>query len=368
MIVSILLFFQFYLSFVFQYFKEAKLYKKVIFIISLLFFYFLFIGIRDSADWEMYENVFNYEEYYTDFLFRYISLFVVFLGYSFEELFVLHILLYGYFFVKFASHFTQNIFLVIGFYIVLTYVPLANQIRYFLALSLFFNGLHCYYLGKSKTSYIYFFFSLLSHSSMLILFSFLFVEKKVGMKNFAKTMLTYSFIFFFSFNFMLSFGILDLLGQFHMKEYFESDDYGSSIFGGVFNEFPFICILISLYYFLEKTIKENLFLLEDKVFVFLYKLTFYSVLFVPISFNFQIIGHRYVQAFIIVWLCLLVYTIKHIEIKKKIIQNYVILSSYIIFMIFYLYYLPIIVFGMPNALYYLEFIRSFNSINYLPNI
>ena len=369
MIISVLLFLQFYLSFVFQYFKEVKLYKKIIFIISLFVFYFLFIGIRDSADWEIYDKVFfNIEEYDLDVLFNYSSLFARYLGYSFQDLFALHIILYGYFFVKFIAHFTQNIIFVLGFFIVLTYVPLANQIRYFLALSLFLNGLYYYSFAKKKTSYIYFLFSLLSHSSMLVLLSFLFLEKKVGIENYAKKMLMYCLLFFFTFNAIVSFGILDLLGQFHFKTYIQEDLLVSNVFGGIFNELPFIFTLILFYYWLKNIIKENAFLLEDKVFVFLYKLTFYSVLFIPISFNFQIIGHRYVQAFIIIWLCLYVYTLKKIEIKKMIIQHFAVLNIWILFLMFYLYYLPIFVFGMPNAIYYLEFIRSFNSIEYLPNI
>jgi hypothetical protein len=363
--LALSIFFQFYLSFIFQLIEEIKLYKKIIFIFSLLAFYVFFYGITDTADWGMYDNFFKYEEIEIDFLFRYLSLLTIALGYTFEDLYKLHIIIFGYFFVKFISRFTQNILLVIGFYVLIAYVPLANQIRYYLALSLFLNGLYLFYFNEKKKSYLFFIFSLLSHSSMVVLFSFLIVEKKIEFSEYVKKCLLLSMIIFFGYNFIVSFGLLDFLGKF--KIYIVSDELVSSFAGGVFNELPFIITLTTLYFWLQNVIKNLPQIAEDKVFVFLYKLTFFSIIFIPISFNLQVLGHRYVQAFFIVWLCLFVYTVHFINSKKTTIECFIVLAFYMVFLVYYSYFFSKIVIGSASG-YYSEFIKSYNSIEYLPDI
>lgn len=358
-------FFQFYLSFIFQFIEEIKLYKKVIFIFSLLSFYIFFYGITDTADWGMYDDFFKYEVIETDFLFRSLSLLTIALGYTFEDLYKVHILVYGYFFVKFISRFTQNILLVIGFYVLIAYVPLANQIRYHLALGFFLNGLYLFYFNERKKSYLFFIISLLSHSSMVVLFSFLIFEKRIEFAEFAKKCLVLSIIVFCGYNVIISIGLLDFLGKY--KIYLISDELVSSFAGGVFNELPFIITLTTLYFWLKNVIKQIPQIIEDKVFVFLYKLTFFSIFFIPISFNIQIIGHRYVQAFFLVWLCLFVYTLNYINIKRTTIVCSIALALFMIFLVYYYYFFSKVVLGEESG-NYIEFVKSYNSIKYLPDI
>ena len=132
--LALSIFFQFYLSFIFQFIEELKLYKKIIFIFSLFAFYVFFYGITDTADWGMYDNIFNIDDIETDVLFRYLSLLTFALGYTFTDLFKIHILIYGFFLVKFISRFTQNTFLVIGFYVFIAYVHLNSPSLPFSAL------------------------------------------------------------------------------------------------------------------------------------------------------------------------------------------------------------------------------------------
>lgn len=363
--LALSIFFQFYLSFIFQFILEIKLYKKIIFIFSLLVFYVFFYGITDTADWGMYNGFFEYEEIETDILFRYLKLLTLALGYTFEELFKLHILLYGYFFVKFISRFTQNILLILGFYILVAYVPLANQIRYYLALSLFLNGLYLFYFNEKKKSYLFFILSLLSHSSMVVLLTFLIVEKRIVFSDYIKKCILLSLLIFFGYNFIVSFGLLDFLGKF--KVYLISSELVSGTLGGILIEFPYIVTLVCLYFWLQKIIEKAPHIMEDKVFIVLYKLTFFSIIFIPISFNIQIIGHRYVHAFFIVWLCLFVYTNHYIKSKENDIKNFILLSVFVIFLVYFNYFFLGMVFGEKSS-YYLEFVKSYNSIEYLPDI
>ncbi|TRX40134.1 EpsG family protein [Flavobacterium restrictum] len=363
--LAVAIFFQFYFSFIFQFIAEIKWYKKTIFFLSLFAFYILFIGITDTADWRMYDDLFNIDDIETDILFRYFSLVVFALGYSFTDLFQVHILLYGFLLVQFISRFTQNILLVLGFYVFIAYVPLANQIRYYLALSLFLNGLYFFYFDQKRKSYYYLALSFLSHSSMIVLFGFFVLEKQVAMANFVKTCLLLSVVIFFGFNFVVTFGLLDFLGKF--KEYIINDDLVSSFIGGVFNELPFILTLIVIYFWIQNVLVQLPQLLDNKVFVFLYKLTFFSIIFIPISFNIQVLGHRYVQAFFIVWLCLFVYVWSFIKSRDTNIFYFSILSVYMIFLVYYIYFLPQIVLGTQSE-YLVEFIKSYNSIGYLPDL
>jgi hypothetical protein len=363
--LALSIFFQFYLSFIFQFIEELKLYKKIIFIFSLFAFYVFFYGITDTADWGMYDNIFNIDDIETDVLFRYLSLLTFALGYTFTDLFKIHILIYGFFLVKFISRFTQNTFLVIGFYVFIAYVPLANQIRYYLALSLFLNGLYHFYFNNMKMSYLYFALSLLSHSSMVVLFLFILIEKKINFAVYVKKCLVISIVILLVFNIIISSGALDFLGHFQL--YIISDELVSTFAGGVFNEFPFIIILTTLYFWLQKVIKVMPQIAEDEVFVFLYKLTFFSIIFIPVSFTFQVVGHRYVQAFFIVWLCLFIYTVHFINSNKTTIDCFIALSFYMIFLVYYSYFLLQAVIGEESG-YYTEFIKSYNSIEYLPDI
>ena len=363
--LALSIFFQFYLSFIFQFIEELELYKKIIFIFSLFAFYVFFYGITDTADWGMYAGFFEYDDVETDFLFKYFKLLTIALGYTFDDLFKAHILVYGYLFVKFISRFTQNILLVLGFYVLIAYVPLANQIRYYLALSFFLNGLYLFYFNEKKKSYLFFIFAGLSHSSMLVLLSFLIFEKKIVFADYVKKCVLFSFAIFFGYILIITFGLVDFLGKF--KVYLITSELVSGVFGGIFNEFPFMVILASLYFWIQKVISKQPEIVEDKTFVFLYKLTFFSIIFIPISFYLQVIGHRYVHAFFVVWLCLFMYTLHLIQSKEANIKYFIILSLYMLFLIYYSYFFAEIVLGAKSS-YHEEFIKSYNSIEYLPDI
>ena len=174
-----------------------------------------------------------------------------------------------------------------------------------------------------------------------------------------------SIVILLLFNIIISSGALDFLGHFQL--YIISDELVSSFVGGIFNEFPFIIILTTLYFWLQKIIKVTPQIAEDEVFVFLYKLTFFSIIFIPISFTFQVVGHRYVQAFFIVWLCLFIYTVHFINSKKTTIDCFIALIFCMIFLVYYSYFFLQVVIGEESG-YYTEFIKSYNSIEYLPDI
>lgn len=361
----ILFFFQFFLNSTLHFLPKSKNNKALIFVISLVFFYTLFLGVTDTADWEGYVYIFEEKEKKTDFLFRYISMKGASYGYTFTDIYKLHIIIYGFLFALFISRFTQNIFLVLLFYVLIAYVPLANQIRYYMGFGLYINGLYLlYFTRKQILSYLFFALAIISHSAIIVLLGFVFLNKYSIDKNYLKRCYLLAFALFtivFSFE---NLGLSSLIDKYVI--YFSQENV-SNVIGGIYNSLPYIIMLILLQMRKKKVLKKYKGISDDKVFNFLYRLSFFTIIFIPASFYIQILAHRYVNSFLIIWLCFYLYTLKF-EKSSKLIFNHIIgLTAIMIFLFYYTYFFSEIVLG-EISLYYIEFVKSFNSIDYFPDI
>lgn len=353
------------LSLFFQFVEGKKINIILIFIFSLFVFYFFTYGVTDTADWSGYMYKFEDSEIKTDLIFRYLSLAALALGYSFVAVYQLHLIIFGFLFAFFVSRFTKNIFLVLIFYLAINYVPLVNQIRYYLALSFFLSSMYFMFCSKRRTlSIVFLVFSVLSHSSMLMLCLFPILSKFSTPSNYLKRVVYASFgLFSLVFSFIMI-GISNLLN--HYEEYF-SQAWVSSIFGGFFNIFPYVVFLFFLDRRQRKAIEEYPDLQEDKLYLLLYKLSYFTIIFIPSSLYIQVLGHRYVHAFLIVWICLYLYTLNLEKLFKPYFYGLLELFLLLGFLIIYIYILTPILSGEGDS-YHLEFVRSYNSIDYLPNL
>jgi hypothetical protein len=364
MIITLLIFFTFF-SLIFQFVENNKINVYLIFIFSLSLFYFFTYGVTDTADWEGYIYKFDDTEASTDIIFRYLTLLAVLLGYSFEVIYQFHLMFFGFLFAFFISRFTKNIFLVLIFYLVISYVPLVNQIRYYLALSFFFNSMYFMFCSKRRTlSIVLLIFSVLSHSSMFILCLFPILSHLSTGSNYLKRCIYASIGFFFVVFSFITLGISNFLN--HYDQYF-GKEMTSSVLGGIFNVLPHLIFLIFLYLNNEKAVEKYPDLLEDTKYKFLYRLSFFTVIFIPASLYIQVLAHRYVHALLIVWICLYLYTLSFEKLFKPYFYGLLQLLLMLFFIIGYTYILSPMLFGEEGS-YRFEFVRSFNSIDYLPDI
>lgn len=362
LLISILIF---VFSLFFQFVEDKTLNVHVIFIFSLILFYYITYGVTDTADWEGYLFRFDDSEAKTDMVFKYLTLAAVVLGYSFEVIYQFHLLVFGFLFAFFISRFTKNIFLVLIFYLIIYYVPLVNQIRYYLALSFFLNGMYLMFCTKKKTlSFIMLFFAILSHSSMVVLCLFPILSHFSNRGDYLKRVLYASCGLFFLVFCFVTLGISNFLD--HYDEYF-GKEMTSSVLGGIFNVLPHIFFLIFLYLNDKRVVQKFPELLQDSKYKLLYRLSFYTIIFIPASLYIQVLAHRYVHAFLIVWLCYYLYALSFEKSFKPYIYGLLQLFVMLLFIVSYTYILSPMLFGEEGS-YRFEFIRSFNSIDYLPDI
>lgn len=354
----------FFLNFFFLFTKSGPS-KFYISVISLSVFFLLLLGVKETADSEGYMNFFENDEVKIDFLFRYLSSIFTDWGMNYYELYQFHVILFGILYTFFISRFTNNIFLILIFYLLISYVGLANQIRYYLSFGFFLNAIYFLYFTKKKyLAYFFIAMSLLSHSAIALFYGFIILNKYSKKHTYLKICLIISLIFFVLIFSLNSLGLNAYIGNY--DAYF-NEEGASSLLGGIFNAMPHIIILILLYIRAKVALKKHEVFVDDKAFQLLYRLSFYSVIFIPASLNIQILSHRYVQASLIIWLCFYCYTLT-LEKSFKIVFNHIIcLTIVIIGLFYYTYFFSEIAQGQ-TSFYLNEFIKSFNSIDYLPNI
>lgn len=334
----------------------------LIFILSYFLFVFFLYDINYTADKAGYIHILAEDDVILDSLIKN----MVELGYTFDEIYIIHIVLIGFFLCLFISHFTQNIFFVLSVFTLLQFVPIINQIRFFLAFSLIINGFYYYYIKKNtRISYLFFITGFLSHSSMILFALYPLLDKFTNSENRIQISVISSIIIF-----LLIFTVFDLVSSLEyfsrFSLYLSGDDMISSYIGGVYSSILHVLIICNIIYIKSK-MKSNNVLLQDKTFILLFNLSLFPILFVFSGLKFIIFINRYIHPFIIIWFCFYLYTFKYNSRKTKEFQVNIFLPILALILFYYTYFLPDIVLGEP-AQYYIEFVKSYNSIERFSDI
>jgi len=104
--------------------------------------------------------------------------------------------------------------------------------------------------------------------------------------------------------------------------------------------------LLFIYFKNKKLIKSSSEIIKSDIkYQFLYKLSFYSVLFIPIGLFVQIFVHRYILASLVIWVSFIFYSLKYEESLLKRIRSISIFLSLVIVSFLYIYILPTYLFG-----------------------
>ncbi len=322
---------------------------------------FFTLGLHYTADYDMYYFMFKTEYMETDILYQYLTSVFKENSLTFHDLHAFHILTATLLFYFIISRFSTNFFYVFLVYIVLDYVHFANQIRYFLGFPLMIIALYSFVKKRYFFGIVLSIVASLSHSSLIVLITFLPLWYFVKKKYFLKVILILSGICLLIVFLLFSLGIGRQID--HFGEYFKQDGV-SSFLGGALNGIPYIIMLTVLYFESRKYIKNKPECFKNPKFAFLYTITFYTILFVPASFFMQIAGHRYVMPFMIFYVIFYLFLIEDDSRKSKSLK--MIFFSCICFILsLVIYILPESIFGVSHFQTELDYmLKSIPYINY----
>lgn len=321
------------------------------------------VGITNTADWNMYYHFFKYEVEETDF--TYYRLSVLFHKYhlSFEDLFVFHIVLSALLTFFLVSRFTRNVFYVLLIYYLLDYVHVVNQIRYYLGFPILTLGFYYLFIQKRYILAIGLIaISLLTHIGLLFLLLFIPLYYFVKPQKYLKTVSLLS-VLIFAIVFIISKTGLGTVIE-HFGSYLEREGI-SSFLGGFLSGIPYF-LFIPFLLIISRKIDFTLPEYNTPQFIFLYKITFMSVIFIPSALILQIIGFRYIKPTMIFWFIYFLYITKQQSSNKVRSIYFVLFFILAVTSIFATYYLKEMILGSSGFEQESEVILK--SIKYLRGI
>ncbi|MBP1676324.1 MAG: hypothetical protein H6Q20_883 [Bacteroidetes bacterium] len=325
--------------------------------LAVILFLVLFLEVTKNNDWINYTSVFNQKIESSDYLFGILSHFLRDYGYSFSFLYKIHIIIMAVLFVYFASRFRKSdTFIIICIYAILQFVPLSNQIRFYVAFALFLTASYELIVAKNKIIFgIFTCFSVMSHLTIILMFPFIFMFYRYNTEVYLKRILLwcvgFSVVFWASYKILIA-----LVPQY--TSYFDPKMI-SSFGGGLFNNFIWIfwfLFVIRTHLDLKKENSEKLD--ADLKYNFLYKLSLYSIIVLPVSTFIQIFCHRYIISSIIVWVAYLTYANNYKNNRVERIKSFSFLIILFEGTFIFLYLLPDFILGVSGFRAALEILKS----------
>lgn len=304
---------------------------KVVFNFFLLVFGYIlsFYFIEWTVDMYNYEHMLSdIEDYSTDIFFTWTATFAEQYNYSYSDIYHFHIVVQSIFFSLFSVKEFKNPLFPCIITILLNFVNIANQMRFFLGFWAFLYGM-TFYDRKRYLYYILGLFACLNHVTLCILF-LCFPLRQVLLKINAKTYCIFSVIILIIAP-MFKFALPTFLESFSM--YLEQR-MQSSFLGGVFTIFPILFFVLYFYKVRKKSELQN----QSSNGRILETLSIFSFLFIPLSLVFQVFAHRFVFTFIALWIA---YILDSCDIKTR--NIFVCILS--IFTILWFYFAPLLFLG-----------------------
>lgn len=356
--VGILIAFSLLLStFIFEALKKFIVGKLISLIFGIFIFYLLLFNVTYNSDWDGYYLIYKKILSTTDILFNVIADIAISQKLDYAIVYKIHIFIMGLGFIYFVSRFsTAAIFSVITFYILFQFVPLSNQIRYYVSFSLFLIAAYSLIVRKNKLVFIILSaLSLSSHLSILLMFPFIYFYYRFKDEYYLPKLLLFSLVF--GLLAYVAYSIFLIFSN-HFAFYFEQSNL-SSIAGGIF--ISLIWILWMLYIIRRNNsllITNNASIKDDVKYQFLYKFSLYSIIFAPAGVIIQILCHRYIMALIIVWITFILYsTVYEFSLirRLKVLLQF---SGLVIITFFYQYFLPVYLLGNSSTKLIVEILQS----------
>lgn len=280
--------------------------------VAVLIFCLAFWGVTYTADWKGYEVFFDEgmnikEDVGSIYLFNFLKEH----GYDdFRVSFRVHIFLMGLMFPFIFKKLGLNPIPYTILLIVLSYVPLANQIRYYVAFPATLLAI-IYFAEKSYLkSSVFFIFAVAFHRTTIILgllFLAYYLYTGKSLNNLRhKKYVVFGLVGSLLFLLIMYTSLGDYLGEY---AYYTSETQTSSIIGGIFNLLPCLFgIPVVLHYDqkVKKQYSEIISYNSNRYCLFLL-LSIATCILMPLCLRMQILNSRMIVRFFTIWIAYLIY-------------------------------------------------------------
>lgn len=362
MVIFVLILFICLLHYSIGYIIEVFKLKPVAYVSTLTtigFILFFTVGLHYTSDYNMYYYIYKYNIETSDFMFWFLSRIFKSFHLSFQDLYIFHIVISTLMFYWFIRRNTLNVFFIFFMYICLDYVHFSNQIRYYMGFPFLLLCFDFLFKKKYIVSILFAVLAFLCHAALLLLLLF------VPLYYFLKNEKYDYWIFILSGLFFALIGglMISPWGQ-EIKHfgYYFGDDEVSSFSGGLLISLPYILFMSLIVFETMKYRKRKANFNSDIQYLNLYKLSYFSFIFVPSSIVIQILGYRYVMPFFVVYALYYLYMIKDLDYKIK-GQKMLLFTLVCLVALFIIYVLPDILLGSNSKLKEIE--QMLQSIRYI---
>ena len=265
--------------------RNSIRYLVAIIIISIAFW-----GIHYTSDWEGYVRAFYNTDFSRDLAFSFLSNLFVKYGFDFRDLFHFHILLMAILYSSLYKNIGINIIYFALLTLIIGYVGMGNQIRYYVAYPLTLIACFYYYERKFLYSLVCVVLAVMFHYTVFIIYVLFLLMNCIRFWNKKKQFFLIIFlnivIYFIMYrsNFMVE----------NQYDSYKNVENTSSVMGGLFNLSP---LLIPLYY-MRKISNADM---TNHIIDFLFLLIASSLPLFLLSIYMQIFGSRMMMALLPVY-------------------------------------------------------------------
>lgn len=325
------------------------------FFINFLLLFLILGSATFNNDWIAYEDLFYGIKPSYDLL--YVISFETFhlFNLTYENFYLVNqsliYLLLLFFITRF---FSKYVLLVVLAILVVAGPNVSILLRYHTAFAFFLVSIYFFKIKENPViGYVFLGLAFISHFGTIILLGMFLFLKYFSFER------KFKYILIISFSLLLFkgilFGLLNNMGIGTFGIYIEEE---SSLRGGVFASLPYLPWMFFVYNRNRRIQKNNL-INEDLNYKILYKVSLFPFLFIILAIFTQIILHRYIEPFIVVWVTFICYSIRFEEKSKNkvLIICGVILS--LILSLYFKYFLPLKLLGDSEWLiHYLQILNS----------
>lgn len=328
---------------------------------STLNFLLLLIIIGNATfnnDWQAYEILFEGIKVTNDlFYFFGFELFRS-MGLAFVDFYLCNQILIYILILFFIFQFSSKYLFLVVFTILIVACPnFSILLRYYTAFTFFLVSAYHFKISQNRIlAYFFLFCSFISHFGALILLGIFAIFKYFKIQTSIKSVLIIGLglllIKEILFGLLISFGI----GSFSI---YVTEEETSSLRGGVLVVLPYLPWMFFVYWQHRRLLNKNKDIQSDRKYVFLYQLSILPFFLIFLSIFNQIVQHRYVEPFSIVWCTYLCYSLRYDENKLKRFLGGLWIFILILISFYLKYFLPLTLIGRSEWLfYYLQILNS----------
>ncbi len=327
-------------------------------ILNLVVLYIIIGSATFNNDWIAYENYYDGIVPINDLFYILGFQFFKFLNFTYLDFYLWNQLLIYVLVIFFITRFTSKYL----FFVVITIliIPSPNfsiLLRYYTAFAFFLVGLYNLRISNNLMSgCVFLLLAGISHFGAIILLGVFLIFKFFNIGSSLKPIFFVAFVLLF---FQESlFGLINELDVRWFIIYITAEET-STLKGGLMAALPYLPWMFFVYLRHKKLFRFNKDVVSDNKYVFLYQLSLFPYFLIVLGIFTQIIQHRYVEPFAIVWCVFLCYTLSFEQSKLKKFLGGVKISILLLLSFYLKYFLPLTLIGRSEWLiHYIQLLNS----------